>query len=71
MANAETSTAAQGRNAGRLPCCRLCRAWSSGGVERGTVEIAAALTAGGWKSVVASAGGPMVREIERAGAPSM
>jgi len=40
----------------------------TGGVERGTVEVAAALVAGGWKSVVASEGGPMVREVERAGA---
>jgi glycosyltransferase involved in cell wall biosynthesis len=40
----------------------------TGGVERGTVEIAQALTAAGWRAVVASAGGPMVREIARAGA---
>lgn len=40
----------------------------TGGVERGTVEVAAALVAAGWKAVVASEGGPMVREIERAGA---
>lgn len=39
----------------------------TGGVERGTVDIAAALTAAGWRAVVASAGGPMVHEIERAG----
>ena len=38
----------------------------SGGVERGTVEIAQALVNGGWQSVVVSSGGPMVREIERA-----
>jgi glycosyltransferase involved in cell wall biosynthesis len=40
----------------------------AGGVERGTVEVAAALVAAGWKAVVASAGGPMARELERAGA---
>jgi glycosyltransferase involved in cell wall biosynthesis len=40
----------------------------TGGVERGTVEVAAALAAAGWKSVVASEGGPMAREIERVGA---
>jgi glycosyltransferase involved in cell wall biosynthesis len=39
----------------------------SGGVERGTVEIAAALVAAGWKSYVASSGGPMERELARAG----
>ena len=39
-----------------------------GGVERSTVEIAGGLTAAGWRALVASSGGPMVREIERAGA---
>ena len=39
----------------------------SGGVERGTVEVAAALTAAGWTAYVASAGGPMERELTRAG----
>lgn len=39
-----------------------------GGVERGTVEIAGALTGAGWRSIVVSSGGPMVREVERAGA---
>jgi glycosyltransferase involved in cell wall biosynthesis len=40
----------------------------SGGVERGTVDIAAALVRAGWRAVVASSGGPLVRELERAGA---
>jgi glycosyltransferase involved in cell wall biosynthesis len=40
----------------------------SGGVERGTVEIAAALVAAGWIAYVASSGGPMERELARAGA---
>src|SRR5580704_3865672 len=40
----------------------------SGGVERGTVEIAAALVAAGWTAYVASSGGPMERELARAGA---
>ncbi|ABC24170.1 glycosyltransferase family 4 protein [Rhodospirillum rubrum] len=40
----------------------------TGGVERGTVDMAAALVAAGWRAVVASAGGPMVRELERVGA---
>lgn len=38
-----------------------------GGVERGTVEITAALAAEGWKAVVASAGGTMTKDVERAG----
>lgn len=40
----------------------------TGGVERGTIEIATALQAFGWKAVVASEGGPMVRELQRVGA---
>lgn len=39
-----------------------------GGAERGTVDVAAALVAAGWKAIVVSGGGPMVRELERAGA---
>ncbi len=39
----------------------------TGGVERGTVDLARALAQAGWKSYVASEGGPMVRELERAG----
>ena len=38
-----------------------------GGVERGTVDITAALTAAGRRAVVVSAGGHLVSEIERAG----
>ncbi|HXC26782.1 MAG TPA: glycosyltransferase family 4 protein [Stellaceae bacterium] len=40
----------------------------SGGVERGTVEVASALVNAGWTAYVASAGGPMERELARAGA---
>ena len=39
----------------------------SGGAERGTVEVAAALVAAGWSAYVASAGGLMERELARAG----
>src|SRR5512137_2093762 len=39
----------------------------TGGVERGTIEIAQALAAAGWQAMVASAGGPLVRELERTG----
>lgn len=38
-----------------------------GGVERGTVEIAQAIAETGWRAVVASAGGPLVADVERAG----
>lgn len=40
----------------------------TGGVERGTIEVAEALTAAGWRSLVASQGGPQVRELARVGA---
>jgi glycosyltransferase involved in cell wall biosynthesis len=43
-------------------------ALNTGGVERGTCDMAAAIMEAGWRAIVASAGGPMVREIERAGA---
>jgi glycosyltransferase involved in cell wall biosynthesis len=39
----------------------------TGGVERGTVDIAAAIAAAGWTPLVVSGGGVMVREVERAG----
>jgi glycosyltransferase involved in cell wall biosynthesis len=40
----------------------------SGGVERGTLEIAEALVGAGFRALVASAGGPMVPALERLGA---
>ncbi|MBC7135566.1 glycosyltransferase family 4 protein [Oceanibaculum nanhaiense] len=39
----------------------------TGGVERGTVDMADALVRAGWRAMVASSGGPMVRELERVG----
>ncbi len=38
-----------------------------GGVERGTVEMAAALAEAGWTALVVSSGGPMVHELTRVG----
>lgn len=40
---------------------------SSGGVERGTIEVAGALTDAGWTPLVTSAGGQMVYELQRIG----
>jgi glycosyltransferase involved in cell wall biosynthesis len=40
----------------------------SGGAERGTVEVAGALVDVGWTAYVASGGGPLERDIARAGA---
>jgi len=42
-------------------------ALEAGGVERGTIDVALALAGAGWRSLVASAGGPMVYELDRAG----
>lgn len=39
----------------------------TGGVERGTVETAEALAKNGFRAIVASAGGPMAKEIDLAG----
>jgi glycosyltransferase involved in cell wall biosynthesis len=56
-------------NLSRAPgVLQVLPALGAGGVERGTIDIAAALTAAGWRAVVASSGGPLVREVERAGA---
>jgi glycosyltransferase involved in cell wall biosynthesis len=38
----------------------------TGGVERGAVDIGIAIAEAGYRSIVASAGGPMVHELERA-----
>src|SRR5437016_2813804 len=43
-------------------------ALDTGGAERSAVDVAAALVRQGWRAVVASRGGPMQRELERAGA---
>ena len=40
----------------------------SGGVERGTVEVAGCITKRGWRSLVASNGGERVYQLKRAGA---
>ncbi|MBB5689982.1 glycosyltransferase involved in cell wall biosynthesis [Roseomonas alkaliterrae] len=40
----------------------------SGGVERGTLEIAEAIVAAGFRALVASAGGPLVEPLEALGA---
>ena len=40
----------------------------TGGVERGAVDIAAALVAEGERGIVVSSGGPMVHDLTRAGA---
>lgn len=52
----------------RKTCLQVLPSLVSGGVERGTVEVAQALVRAGWRALVASEGGPMVRELDRVGA---
>src|SRR5579863_6349390 len=40
----------------------------SGGVERGTIDLAGALVAAGWTAYVASSGGPLEHQLARLGA---
>jgi len=60
----------EGRSAeGRPPAVlQIIPRLVSGGAERGTVEVAEALTAAGWNAYVASAGGPLEHLISRSGA---
>ena len=46
---------------------QILPALNSGGVERGTVDIAIAAAKAGYNSLVASSGGPMVAQLEAAG----
>ena len=48
--------------------CQILPALETGGVERGTVDIAAAAAEAGFHSIVISSGGPMTRELARGGA---
>ncbi len=65
----ETEPSTRAADAKRRPTVlQVLPALVAGGVERGTVDVAAALAAAGWCSLVASAGGPMTRELARAGA---
>ena len=50
-----------------LKVLQLLPALDSGGVERGTLEIARALVAAGHESVVLSKGGRLVEQLQREG----
>ena len=51
----------------RTTILQVLPALDTGGVERGTVEMVQAITAAGGRALVASAGGRMVTQVERAG----
>lgn len=52
----------------RLHILQVLPSLGGGGVERGAVDVAAAVVKAGGRATVVSAGGAMVRELERAGA---
>jgi glycosyltransferase involved in cell wall biosynthesis len=68
MTVSDTTSMTAGPSTGRMPVVlQVLPSLGGGGVERGTVEMTAALTEAGWTALVVSSGGPMVRDIERAG----
>jgi glycosyltransferase involved in cell wall biosynthesis len=68
MTDADTNTVATPAERRKAAVLQVLPQLVAGGVERGTVDVAAALVAAGWRAIVASAGGPMVHELERVGA---
>lgn len=58
---------AQSSTGGPLSVLQVLPALETGGAERGAVDVACALAAAGGRAFVASAGGRMVRELERNG----
>ena len=55
----------------RLTVLQILPALESGGVERGTLEVAAALVAAGHRSIVVSAGGRLVEDLVAGGSEHM
>ncbi len=68
MTERDTNTAAHQAGSRKGTVLQVLPRLVSGGVERGTIDVAAALVAAGWNAIVASEGGPMARELERVGA---
>jgi glycosyltransferase involved in cell wall biosynthesis len=51
----------------KITILQVCPRLGSGGIERGTVDVAIALKQAGYHSIVASGGGEMVKELSKAG----
>ncbi len=67
--NTPAVSAASGKTvAGGATVLQVLPALETGGVERGTVDVANAVVAAGGRSIVASAGGRMEHELSRGGA---
>ena len=65
----EPSSDLIGRTHGRpLTILQVLPSLIGGGAERGALDVAAAIQRAGGRAIVASSGGPMVRELERSGA---
>jgi glycosyltransferase involved in cell wall biosynthesis len=64
----ETSTRREAAKGGRPVVLQVLPALETGGVERGTVDIAGAVVEAGGRSIVASEGGQLERLLLRAGA---
>ena len=58
----------QKNNLIRPVIAQIIPALNNGGVERGTIETAKAITDAGWKSIVISSGGMLESQLSRAGA---
>jgi glycosyltransferase involved in cell wall biosynthesis len=66
--NEQNAVSPEGFPNGRRPVVlQVLPSLVTGGVERGTVDMAASLQEAGWLALVASSGGPMVRELDRLG----
>ena len=63
----QSSTGAWGGGTDGPTILQVLPALETGGVERGTVQMAGGITRAGGRALVASSGGPMVHEVERAG----
>ena len=62
----ETGASQAARDVRAPTVLQVLPALVTGGVERGTVDIAEAVVQAGGRAIVASAGGPMVTELTRA-----
>lgn len=67
LASRNPIIAASGAEARPAVVLQVVPRLEAGGVERGAVDIAAAIVEAGGVALVASAGGPMARDVERAG----
>ncbi|MGH6719930.1 MAG: glycosyltransferase family 4 protein [Alphaproteobacteria bacterium] len=64
----DRTTRVAAAQAGAPAVLQVLPALDLGGAERGAVDVAKALARGGFRAAVASSGGRLVRELERAGA---